>query len=396
MKILMLLDIPEETGSWIGRFYPIAKGLVEKGHQVKVLMPHKDYPQIPEEKKILDGVLVEFMGTNFFREREFGAGRNYYTTLQLLGIGLSNLLRVIKRSLGGKYDLVYVCKPLPVSSLVGFIIALLERSNLVVDCDDYEAYTNFATNFTQRTIIKLFENYFPRFCRLVIVNTTFTGNRLIGLGTKRKKIIYLPNGIATWRFESGRVAKKKEAGKNILYFGDLNLSTGHNVDILLEAFKTVLTKFPRARLTILGGGKDGDFLKGLAGDLQLPEGSIRWAGRVPPEEVEVFLTGADVVVDPVREHPGNLGRCPLKILEAMYVGVPVVTSAVGDRRKLLGEAGTYVDSGSDRDLARGIIEVFRKGNEEINALIRAEQKGAEKYQWPLLIDKLESVLESMR
>lgn len=390
MKILMLSDIPEETGSWIGRFYPIAKCLSKRGHTVDVFMPHPNYGLETVSKKYLDDVTVKFLGPNFFRRE--GGSRNHYSTIRLICIGISNFLRSVRYSFGRSYDVVYVCKPLPVSSLAGFIISLFCGSKLVVDCDDYEAHTNFASSVVQSLVIRLFENFFPLICRLVITNTTFTLERLVRFGVPRKSILYLPNGVADWRLLPKSRPNMERNSANILYFGDLNLDTGHSVDVLLYAFKFVLKKCPHATLTILGSGKDSTMLRNLAESLDLPKNQVYWLGRVHPDKVAIHLQRSDVTVDPVRPHFGNLGRCPLKIIEAMYVGVPVATSAIGDREFLLGDTGFYANSGDSLDLAKTIVAILDKDSDELVTHLQIGQTRAKSFVWGSLIDKLETAL----
>jgi glycosyltransferase involved in cell wall biosynthesis len=98
-----------------------------------------------------------------------------------------------------------------------------------------------------------------------------------------------------------------------------------------------------------------DTLKLLAKDLDISE-SVVFTGRVASELAPLYYSLADVSVDPADDSPASSGRAPLKIFESWAMGVPVVTSDVGDRKML---ASRYKQS---MDLA-----------EKFNALSLAER-----------------------
>ncbi len=81
---------------------------------------------------------------------------------------------------------------------------------------------------------------------------------------------------------------------------------------------------------------------------------VIFTGRVKPDEMNVYYRLADVSVDPVNDTLADRGRCPLKIFESWQMGVPVVTSDVGDRKILAGDppAATLAQPGSEEDLAQ--------------------------------------------
>jgi len=69
---------------------------------------------------------------------------------------------------------------------------------------------------------------------------------------------------------------------------------------------------------------------------------------------------ADVSVDPVYDDEVARARWPVKIMESLALGVPIVTGDVGDRREILGEgtAGLLVSPGDPGTLADGLEAVL--------------------------------------
>ncbi len=72
-------------------------------------------------------------------------------------------------------------------------------------------------------------------------------------------------------------------------------------------------------------------------------------------------TAREVSVEPVYDDLAARARSPLKILESLAVGTPVVAGDVGDRREMLydGQAGLLVKPGDSDALATGILALLQ-------------------------------------
>jgi len=358
--IAMIMDIPFDTGSWIGRYMPLAKQLAKRGYRISILMPnHTPNKQSHYTDKASDITVYE-IGIPFFRKVDFG--RENYSTFSLCLIGLKNIIRSIRLMLLLNPDLIMVCKPLPVASVVGLIFKAFKKKVVILDCDDAEVAINSVRSSLQRRIIHVFESLIPKLADAVLVNSEFTRKRILGLGVNENKINYIPNGVETERFDNlaakPKISSELGGKKVILYYGDLSFASGHNIDILFNAFKLIVNKISNVRLLIIGDGKDEGLLRQMAGKLGISD-KIVWVGRVSPEEVPGYLDISDVVVDPVKNVQSNLARCPVKIIEAMYLGKPVVTSDIGERRMLLGDLGFYAKDGNADSLADNILQVIQ-------------------------------------
>jgi glycosyltransferase involved in cell wall biosynthesis len=105
--------------------------------------------------------------------------------------------------------------------------------------------------------------------------------------------------------------------------------------ILIAAFQLLAESYPEARLVLLGEGPDkGAFQKQARNDPR-----IVFAGF--QEDVGSWLAAMDVFAFPSREE--GLGS---SVLDAMLLGVPVVSSAVGGLPELIGDEqrGVSLDS----------------------------------------------------
>ncbi len=144
---------------------------------------------------------------------------------------------------------------------------------------------------------------------------------------------------------------------------------------------------------LVGGGEDHETVVRQVSALGL-EDRVRIVGRVSPEDVKHYVRLGVLTVDPVRADGAALGRSPLKIVESMALGVPVVTGDVGDRVHLLagGEAGGLVAPGSVDALAQEIQRLLSNPS-----LLEEKQRAcvqvARGYYWDHLVHRFVQVYE---
>jgi glycosyltransferase involved in cell wall biosynthesis len=178
-------------------------------------------------------------------------------------------------------------------------------------------------------------------------------------------MVFVPNGVERPRFAT--TADRTELRRRLSiaddapvvgYIGTLSVHS-HAVDLLLSAFRYIVNQVPSARLVLVGGGEDIEALMAQAQALGIG-GSIVFAARVEPSAIPAYYAMADVTVDPVRDDLTARARSPLKVLESLTMGVPVVTGDIGDRRELLasGDLGVLVTPGSEGDLATGLLSLL--------------------------------------
>ena len=162
-----------------------------------------------------------------------------------------------------------------------------------------------------------------------------------------------PQEIETVRQKWGLANRKV-----VLYMGSLSLAN-HPILLLMDAFEQVRKHFSSAVLLLVGGGEDYDRLAKEIQARGISE-SVLLAGRVDPEAVASVYAASHIVVDPVYDDDAARARSPLKIVESLAMGVPVVTGNTGDRKLMLdgGKAGVLVTPGSVEALADGIIHAL--------------------------------------
>ena len=131
-----------------------------------------------------------------------------------------------------------------------------------------------------------------------------------------------------------RLPSKVEGGGSptIICVGRLSPEKGQTG--LLRAFARLRSKHPDAVLRLVGDGPDRDALERLASDFGIG-GAVTFAGRLPEQETLAEIARADILV-----LPSFMEGLPIVLMEAMALGVPVVSSRVAGIPELVSDGKT--------------------------------------------------------
>lgn len=153
-------------------------------------------------------------------------------------------------------------------------------------------------------------------------------------GRRQDTVFVLPNGVNTSEFtanESLRAKKRQQLfseGVSSLfimgYIGSLNAYEG--LDDAILAFAQIEKDIPNARLLIVGDGEDLQRLQDLTATLLQDPSKIIFTGRVPQSEVPSLMSSLDLFLLPRKAARVCEMVPPIKPLEAMAMGVPVICS----------------------------------------------------------------------
>jgi glycosyltransferase involved in cell wall biosynthesis len=197
----------------------------------------------------------------------------------------------------------------------------------------------------------------------------------------RDRVVVIPNGV-----ESALLGYKqiKKQSRVLVYSGSLTYFP--NYDAALRLCKRVLPKIHQwcsdVRVVITGrtDGVDTQSLKGIPG--------VCLTGYV--EDVRPIVASASVLVVPLRYGGGT----KLKVLEAMALGTPVVSTSVG-AEGLDVQNGTHILIGeSDEELAKLVVALL--SDDELYARIvrNAQELVNQRYCWSKIASDFESLLRT--
>lgn len=224
-------------------------------------------------------------------------------------------------------------------------------------------------------------------CDAVVTPSRTTAAMLQRLGVAPSKITVLPNGADPIPPQPRPVDAPE---RYILYFGAMQQWQG--VDTLLRAFSR-LADLEELRLVLCGSARSRDArrLESLAAKLGVAERCV-WHWSLDDAELRPWLANAELSVAPLRECARNVeqGCAPLKIVESMAAGVPVVASNLPPVREVVTDRveGWLVSPDRPAELARAIRVLLHcpARREEMSAAARLRIESS--LTWSHTIDKL--------
>jgi glycosyltransferase involved in cell wall biosynthesis len=401
MRILFLLTQDLDSPAGFGRYFPMARVLVQRGHQVTMAALHANFASLKVKHFVKEGVRVWYVGQMHVMKQ--GSQKAYFSTPRMLTVALVATWKLSRAALSTPAEVIQVGKPHPMNGIAGIAGRYLRGARLFVDCDDYEAGLNrFGANW-QRGIVAAFERTVPRYAHTVTTHTRFMHDKLMAWGVPSERILYLPNGVEPGRFQPPDLGVLQglrqefglEGKRVVAYIGSLGLHS-HPVNLLIEAFAQVHREVEDAFLVIVGGGEDIETLREQVGRMGLTP-FVQFHGKVLHEEIHHYYHLAGVIVDPAYDDDAAKGRLPLKLFESWAAQTPFVTADVGDRREILGfpPAGLLARPGDAQSLAACIKQIVTDPD------LRAElsQRGLERvhhFSWDQIASRLEGAyLESL-
>ena len=217
---------------------------------------------------------------------------------------------------------------------------------------------------------------------------------LVDRGISREKITVIPNG-ATCHAPQPRPSEAPS--RYIVYVGALQRWQG--VEVLLRAFR-LLRDLSDVKLVLCCSTRPR-LAKGyhkLAEKLDI-SARVVWHYQLPREQLVAWLQHAELSVAPLTECERNTvqGCCPLKILESMAAGVPVVASDLPAVRELVTdrENGWLVRAERPEALARALRVLLESAPERARLGTRAQETVLARFTWEQALRRLDAVYDRL-
>ena len=205
-------------------------------------------------------------------------------------------------------------------------------------------------------------------------------------GINKDKIVVIPNGLDITKLTVSQITKtdyeeetRKKYGinKNAFVFGNVGrISREKGHDVLLTAYKKFLsTDMYHSKdfvLFIAGGGELENEIRQLAVTKGVGD-KVIFTGEFPAEDLVKIYSAFDFFVFPTLAEGFGL-----VLIEAMYMGLPVICSDLEVLKEVAGDTVTYFNTGDPSDLSEKMIEAYEKYvNNEEEPRMRGKQRVTE-------------------
>jgi len=225
-------------------------------------------------------------------------------------------------------------------------------------------------------------------------------NEMVQRGISRERVTVIPNAVDIEKFSLSAAADPQlkrslllEGHKVIGFIGSFYAYEG--LALLLQAVPLLLRRVPKLKVLLVGGGPQESELRTLAARLGLHD-EIRFAGRVPHDEVERYYDLIDVLAYPRLSMRLTDLVTPLKPLEAMARGRLLVASDVGGHRELIqdGKTGVLFTAGSAEALAAQVAALLEQPDRWPALQANARRFVETQRTWKHSVARYERVYES--
>ncbi|MBN1872799.1 MAG: glycosyltransferase family 4 protein [Anaerolineae bacterium] len=340
------------------RALPLARALVARGHNVTLLLPPWQNPRDAGHCWIDEGVHIENMPLptgvpGWFHWR--------------LTAALAHRARTLAP------DVVHVFKPKAYAGLAH--LALARHLPVVVDADDWEGPGGWNDLSPYPTLLKQFftwqEHWGLTHAGAVTVASRALQTLVWATGRAVESVFYLPNGFIQRESAPGTKQTVTDTGNVrptlLLYtrFFEFDLER------LWRVVQGVRGHYPDTRLLVIGKGffEEEKRLLALAReadwsvvetDTLVADTDLVYTGFVPPETLPDYFSQATVALYPFDDTLLNRTKCPVKLMDLLAAGVPVVGEAVGqiveDIRS--GESGILVMPGDEQAFIAAVLKLI--------------------------------------
>jgi glycosyltransferase involved in cell wall biosynthesis len=357
MRVVMLAPFAFRPKATVNaRTFPMAQALVDRGHEVSILVPPYDHPAESGQNYTRSGVHI--------------------SSLRLERVhALTPLLaarRMAQLALAEGADVIHVFKPVGYAALAGMMLSKFTGVPIVTDSDDWEGTGGWNSinpyPWHWRKVFDFQERWLPRHSQAVTVASRTLETQMWGLGVSPGRVFYVPNcpspefsAQARCVQDSERARVREELGIGdapmAIYVG--YITRGNDLDVAVQAFVLLRDQLESARLVIVGTGEGLQDLKRLV-DQQRLGASVLFTGWLDHLQVPSYLAAADAAIYPYRDSLVHRAKCSIKILEYMVMGKAIITNRVGQNTEYLenGESGILAEPGNVREFAAGLYTVL--------------------------------------
>lgn len=228
----------------------------------------------------------------------------------------------------------------------------------------------------------------PKLCRMIFdnahVNVAPSDYLLSAFNESGfKNIVHIPNTIEINKY---KFCKRNNVKPNLLWVR--SFAEIYNPMMALDVLQELLKSFPEANLCMVGPDKDGSLekIKNAAETMQLP---VTFTGKLKKKQWAKLSENYDVFINTT-----HFDNTPISVIEAMSLGLAVVTTNVGGIPYLLenNEEAILVNDAAVDEMTKAIEKLLKDFAffKSITANARAKAEG---FDWNCVKNKWFAVLQ---
>jgi glycosyltransferase involved in cell wall biosynthesis len=371
-------------GTMAVRALPLAKALVKRGHEVRLLLPPWSFPEDSGREWVEEGVRIENVDVALKWQIPF---------------------QLVEGARAFKSEILHFFKPKGYSGMAQWLAWQRRRvgafdARIVLDEDDWEGAGGWNELEPYPWAYKKFFAWQEQW-GLKHADAVTTASRALetivwSVGVTRERVHYLPNGVNQLpaSVETGEMIRKELHLENtpviLLYTRFFEYDLARVGRILGRVFENM----PTAKLLIVGKGLFGEERKFL--ELASAQGwreRVVDAGWVEMSQLRAHLAAADVAIYPFDDTMVNRTKGIVKLMDLLGAGVPVVADRVGQINEYIRheESGILIEGQDVDSFAFRILELLNDKEKRAAMGACAAETMTREYEWDKLAGRVERV-----
>jgi glycosyltransferase involved in cell wall biosynthesis len=343
MKIVQFVPyFPPYLGGQENYIFNLSKHLITLGHEVHIIT--SDYPK-SESFQTIDGISIE---------------RHPCLARPLGNPIVLNMMK--KQETLKQYDIVHIHNEHSFPAIIAAKSKKSVKKPLVLTCHGQLKFGNLLFDGIEKTYSQYIGRYiFTKSDRIVVLSNS-DRDYILSFGINREKIMTIPNAIDPLNYTQQHMgqtdleifkSKYNLKGKRIiLYVGQIIPRKG--INFLIRAIPIVKEKLKDNDLIFIfiGSGSSIDALKKQADYLEIGS-TVLFTGSVSSQDLCMFYKSSELYVLPSLSE-----GLPTTILEAMYFGLPVISTNIPGIRDHFFDTALLVPPRDENALAESIINLL--------------------------------------
>ncbi len=363
------------------RAFPLARELVQRGHDVALFMPPWHTPDQADRAWNEDGVIIR--------------------TVALAGGAPAITRRLVHEALAFQPHVIHCFKPKAYSGAAASWLWFRQRKRVrvVMDMDDWEGWGGWNDLEAYPTLAKhVFarqEQWGMHHCHALTVASRALETLALGHGVSAEKITYLPNGPGIRVSPSDQPTGQQSDQPTILLYTRF---FEFDVARLVAVLQRVQIQIPDVRILVVGASLqevDGEQFQRMMTEAGL-WGAVEETGWLPEDALPDVLHSADVGLYLMDDTLLNRTKCPVKLADMAALGLPVVGEAVGQVPEYVihEQTGLLQPSGAVDSLATAVVRLLRDPEERARFGMAARTHAATHFAWSRLVESAETAYKA--
>ena len=306
----MVFHFPPISGGGVVVIVELANKFVELGHNVTIVTPDLEWKGEKFEPTLNEKIIVNKIETPSKSNMKIAA-RRCMNNMKREGI------RIGKEQ---KFDFIFtIFHPFHLVPKAAVGCGKELKIPVIIKVDDAIYQKASGLKNLQRKLEKMYNSKTLQQGNKILVPNEYT-KKLVSeyYNVETNKIGIITNGTEVKNFQEANLDSDQ-----IIFSGAMYHHRG--IDILLEAVKEIVKEKPQTKLVLLGDGPEMNQLKKIAQENKLEE-NVDFKGWIDRNKIPEYLATSSIGIGPLRSTEVTKYALPIKVLEYMSAGLPIIAA----------------------------------------------------------------------